>query len=209
MPGERGVRYMSLMQRYSGKDETRRQGDRKRNLTEKCKLQNGKVGATSWLRINDLLIFIIHNSKRGMIKNRKARHEYFIVETYEAGIVLKGDEVKSIRNGRANLADSYCKIVDGEVFLVGMHISPYEKSRQNLNPYRERKLLLNKNEIKRFYVKLEERGFTLIPLSLYFNNRGIAKVELGLCKGKRKHEKREAIRIREMEREARRKVKSE
>ncbi len=138
------------------------------------------------------------------IKNRKARHNYFILETYEAGIALKGSEVKSLRKGTADLRDSYCVIEDGEVFVVGMYIAPYDSAMGRLPTRRKRKLLLNKREIKRMYNRVSERGFTLIPLSLYFNENGIAKLEIGSCKGKVKYEKRERIKELDMRREARR-----
>ncbi|MDO9576231.1 MAG: SsrA-binding protein SmpB [bacterium] len=138
------------------------------------------------------------------IENRKARHTYFILETYEAGIALKGSEVKSLRSGKADLRDSYCVIEDGEVFAVGMYIAPYEDAMNAIPPRRKRKLLLNKREIKRLYGKVQEKGFTLIPLSLYFNENGIVKVKIALCKRRAKYEKRERIKERDMQKEARR-----
>ena len=138
--------------------------------------------------------------------NRRALHDYEILEKVEAGLVLLGPEVKSLREGRANLSDSYAVLRRGEAFLVNAHVSPYDKAgRDNPDPRRERKLLLNKNEIARLTVKVAERGLTLVPLSLYFKN-GRAKVELGLARGKRVHDKREAIRRREQEREMTRAV---
>ncbi|NLW78378.1 MAG: SsrA-binding protein SmpB [Ruminococcaceae bacterium] len=122
--------------------------------------------------------------------NRKARHEYFVLESLEAGIELVGTEVKSIRMGNVNLKDSWVDIRDGEAFLVGMHVSPYEKGNIfNRDPERKRKLLLHKNEIRRLYSDLKTKGLTLIPLSLYFNKSNV-KVELGLCKGKKLYDKR-------------------
>jgi len=138
------------------------------------------------------------------IENRKARHTYFILETYEAGIALKGSEVKSLRSGKADLRDSYCVIEDGEVFAMGMYIAPYEDAMNAIPPRRKRKLLLNKREIKRLYGKVQEKGFTLIPLSLYFNENGIVKLKIALCKGRAKYEKRERIKERDMQKEARR-----
>ena len=138
--------------------------------------------------------------------NRRALHDYEILEKVEAGLVLLGPEVKSLREGRANLSDSYAVLRRGEAFLVNAHVSPYDKAgRDNPDPRRERKLLLNKNEIARLAVKVAERGLTLVPLSLYFKN-GRAKVELGLARGKRVHDKRETIRRREQEREMTRAV---
>lgn len=133
--------------------------------------------------------------------NRKARHDYEIVETYEAGIVLKGTEVKALREGRANLKDSYARIKDGEIFLLNAHISPYAYGNvNNHDPERERKLLMHKREIMRLLGKVKERGYTLIPLSLYFNDRNKVKVELALAKGKSSYDKREAIKRRDEKR---------
>ncbi len=138
---------------------------------------------------------------QAIAKNRRARFEYEIFDTFEAGISLLGPEVKSLRAGRANLSDSYATIRRGEVYLRNAHISPYkEAGRDNPDPRRERKLLLHRREINRLTGKLAERGFTLVPLRLYFME-GRAKVELGLARGKRQHDKRETIRRREMERE--------
>lgn len=134
-------------------------------------------------------------------RNRKAYFEYHIDDLYEAGLVLKGTEVKSLRLGKANIEDSYARFRDGEVFLLNAHISPYpHASTENHEPTRPRKLLLHRQEMKRLLGKLTERGYTLIPLKLYFKN-GHAKVELGLAKGKKKFDKRESIRRREEQRE--------
>lgn len=136
--------------------------------------------------------------------NRKARHLYEILETVEAGLELLGPEVKSLRAGRASLGDAYARIRGGEAWLVGAHISPYEQAgRENPEPTRERKLLLHRREIARLGGKVAERGFTLVPLRLYFKN-GRAKVELALARGKRTYDKREAIRRREEDRSLRR-----
>jgi len=136
--------------------------------------------------------------------NRRARHEYEILDTFEAGIALLGPEVKSLRNGKANLTDGYAFIRRSEVFLANVHIGPYEKAwRDNVEPRRQRKLLLHRAEISRLEGKVAERGLTLIPLRLYFKN-GRAKVELGLCRGKQRHDKRESIRQRESERDLQR-----
>jgi SsrA-binding protein len=133
--------------------------------------------------------------------NRRARFEYEILETFEAGIALLGPEVKSLREGRANLADAYATVRRGEVLLVHLHISPYEQAgRDNPDPRRDRRLLLHRAEIRRLTGKVAERGFTLVPLRLYWKN-GRAKVELALARGKRLHDKREAIRRRESDRE--------
>lgn len=137
------------------------------------------------------------------IANRKARYNFFIFEKYEAGIALEGPEVKSIREGKASLAESFCKVEKGGIFIHDMHISPYEKSRISLEPKRKRRLLLHKNEIKKLYTKQHERGFTIVPLCLYFNQRGIAKIEIAVSRGKRTYEKRDAIKERELKRELR------
>ncbi len=134
-------------------------------------------------------------------QNKKARHNYSIEDTYQAGIALVGTEVKSLREGRANLGDSYGRIKNGEVFLVDAHISPYSHAnRFNHDPLRTRKLLLHKKEIRRLIGKVQEKGFTLIPLRLYFSN-GKAKVELGLAKGKKLFDKRETLKRKTMERD--------
>ena len=134
-------------------------------------------------------------------QNRKARHNYFIEQTYEAGIVLKGTEVKSLRLGRANLKDSYVKIQNGEVFAHNMHIGDYPFAYyDNHEPERIRKLLLHKHEIKKLYGKVNEMGYSLIPLKLYFQN-GKAKMTLAIAKGKRLYDKRETIKKRDEKRD--------
>lgn len=140
--------------------------------------------------------------------NRKAYHDYFIQETYEAGISLKGTEVKSLREGKANLKDSYVLIKNSEAFLLNCHISPYSHGNiQNHEPLRTRKLLLHKREIEKLWGKIRETGLTLIPLKIYFS-RGKAKVEIGLAKGKRQYEKRDSIKKKEAKREIERHLKS-
>ena len=134
--------------------------------------------------------------------NRKAYHNYHIEENIEAGISLYGTEIKSLRHGKANLADSYATIKDGEAFLLNAHISPYSHGNiQNHDPLRTRKLLLHKKEISKLQGKLTNKGYTLVALKIYFTEKGIAKVELGLAKGKRQYEKKEAIKEREARRE--------
>ena len=141
-------------------------------------------------------------------KNRKARHDYFILEQMEAGIALQGTEVKSLRAGRANLKDSFARVQEGQVWLYGAHISPYDQgNRFNHDPERPRRLLLHKREIWRLMGRVQEKGLTLVPLSLYFK-RGNVKVELGLAKGKAEYDKREAIARRESDREIARALKS-
>ena len=150
--------------------------------------------------------------EKGHIKiiaeNRKARRDYFIVDEYEAGLVLLGTEVKSLRQGRANLKDSYARIKDGELFVYQLHIAPYPFAYyDNHDPLRPRKLLLHKHEIKRLYGKMNEKGHTLIPLKLYFKS-GKAKILLALAKGKRKYDKREAIKRRDAQRDLDRQTKN-
>jgi SsrA-binding protein len=137
--------------------------------------------------------------------NRRAYHEYHVLETYEAGIALVGTEVKALREGKANLQDSFARIEHGEVLLHHCHIQPYSHGNiQNHDPLRVRKLLLHRNEIQRLLGKTQEQGLTLIPLKLYFNKVGRAKVELGLAKGKTGPDKRESIKRREATREIQR-----
>lgn len=136
--------------------------------------------------------------------NRRARHEYFIEETYEAGLVLSGTEVKSIRGGRVSLAEAFARIDDGEAWIHNMQISPYEQgNRYNLPPTRKRKLLLHKSQIGTLIVKTQAKGMTLVPLQLYFK-RGHAKIELGVGRGKKLHDKRETIAKRDTQREIQR-----
>ena len=138
--------------------------------------------------------------------HRKARFEYEILETVEAGIALLGPEVKSLRAGNASLADAYAVVRRGEIWLVGAHISPYpQASRENPDPRRERKLLLHRSEIERLAGRVAERGLTLVPLQIYFRD-GRVKLEVALARGRRRHDKRQAIREREEERLVRRTV---
>jgi len=139
--------------------------------------------------------------------NRKARHDYHIEETFEAGIALQGTEVKSLRDGRANLKEAYAEVQGGEVFLVGCHISPYEAgNRFNHDPLRKRKLLLHRQEIRGLIGKVQQKGLTLIPLAFALKGRRV-KVELALAKGKRAFDKREVVRRREADREIARALK--
>lgn len=140
------------------------------------------------------------SSERAIVTNRKALHDYFILDRLEAGIALKGTEVKSLRQGGANLQDGYAMIRNGEVWLIGMHVSPFEKGNiNNHDPKRDRKLLLHKKEIRKLIGRTSEKGLTLIPLRVYFKNN-IVKVELGIARGKKSYDKREAIAKREIER---------
>ncbi len=139
--------------------------------------------------------------KKVLSENRKARFDYSIIESYQAGIVLKGTEVKSIRLGHVNLKDSFARIDKGEIWLYNMHISPYEQGgRYNLNPIRERKLLLKTNEMKKLIGRVQEKGLTLIPLKIYLMGNWV-KVDLALAKSKKVFEKRESIKKKEVQRE--------
>ncbi len=140
--------------------------------------------------------------------NRKARRDYEILETLEAGMELKGSEVKSLRMGKINLDDSFVRFEAGQAVLYNTHISPYEQaSYLNVEPARLRRLLLHKKQILKLALQLAQRGFTLVPLKVYFNDRGVAKLELALCKGKKIYDRREDIKRKETERELRRVVK--
>jgi len=139
-------------------------------------------------------------------ENRKAFHDYFVEQRYEAGIILTGTEIKSIRAGKVNLKDSYADIQDGEVWLNQMHISPYEQgNRFNHDPLRKRKLLLHKAEIAKLAGKVQQQGMTLIPLKIYLK-QGLAKIELGLCKGKKIYDKREDLAKRDAKRQMEREL---
>ena len=139
-------------------------------------------------------------------RNRKARHEFDILETLEAGMELRGPEVKSIRAGHVSFQDAFARVDRGEVWLHSLHISPYEQAnRFNVDPVRPRRLLLNRQEIRRLAAKVDEKGLTLVPLDIHFS-RGYAKVTLGVARGRKLHDKREALKRRQQEREARRAV---
>ena len=141
-------------------------------------------------------------------QNKKARHDYFVLETYEAGIELFGTEVKSIRKGRVNLKDSWCSIDGGEIFVNGMHVSPYEQGNIfNRDPMRVKRLLMHKREINRLYGTVKQQGLTLVPLSVYFL-KGRAKLEIGLCKGKKVYDKRETMAQRDAKRDMERAMKN-
>ena len=139
------------------------------------------------------------------IRNRSAFHEFFIEDKYDAGMVLTGTEVKALRSGKASFNDSFCTIDQGEVWLRNLHISEYEfGSYANHPPMRERKLLLRKREIKKLVNKLKDKGYTLVPLKIWFNEKGFAKIQIGLAKGKKLHDKRASIKEREAQRELKR-----
>jgi SsrA-binding protein len=142
------------------------------------------------------------------VKNRSAFHEYFIDDKYEAGMVLLGTEVKSLRAGKASFNDSYCVVHKGEIWIRSLHIAEYSHgTMNNHDPVRERKLLLQKREIKKIESKLKEKGYTLVPLRIYFNDKNLVKAEIGLAKGKKLHDKRETLRQKDAEREMKRHLK--
>ena len=141
-------------------------------------------------------------------QNRKAHHDYYVEEKYEAGIELAGTEVKSVRAGTLNLKDSYCSVKEGELFVHGMHISPYEKGNIfNKDPVRPRRLLMHKREIRKLHALVKQDGYTLVPLSVYFKDARV-KVEVGLCKGKKNYDKRDAAAQRDAKREMDRAIKT-
>ena len=147
------------------------------------------------------------NEKQIIANNKKAYHDYFVLETYEAGIELYGTEIKSIRNGRVNLKDSFCSVDDGEMFVIGMHISPYEMgNRFNRDPMRKKRLLLHKREIMKLFGESQQQGLSIIPLSLYLS-KGRAKLEIGLCKGKKLYDKREKKKKKDSDRQIERTLK--
>lgn len=140
--------------------------------------------------------------------NKKAYHDYFIEETYEAGIVLTGTEIKSVRKGKVSIKESYAKIYNGEMMLLGMNISPYEQgNRYNVDPLRDRKLLLHKQEIRKLIGYTTMKGLTIVPLKMYINEEGRAKVEIGVARGKKNYDKREDIARRDAQRDMDRKMK--
>ena len=138
--------------------------------------------------------------KKVIAKNKKAKFDYHILDTYEAGIVLKGSEVKSVRQSKVSLSDAFAQVLGGEIFLFNMHISPYEKTQDNLDAKRDRKLLLKKSEIRKIDGKLKNKGLTLIPLEVY-TKKNLVKISLAVAKGKKKYEKREKIIKKEQKRE--------
>ena len=146
-------------------------------------------------------------STKTITQNKKAHHDYFVLESYEAGIELCGTEVKSLRAGKVNLKDSWCNIVDGEIFVNGMHISPYDHGNIfNRDPMRVRKLLMHKKEINKLFGTLQQQGLSLIPISLYFKGSKV-KVQVGLCKGKKLYDKRATIADRDAKRNIQRTLK--
>lgn len=149
----------------------------------------------------------MNENSRTVAQNKKAYHDYFVLEEYEAGIELFGTEVKSIRQGRVNLKDAWCSIDNGEIFVNGMHISPYEQGNIfNRDPLRKKKLLMHKKEIHKLYGTIKQQGLTLIPLSVYFK-KGKAKIKVGLCKGKKIYDKRDVAAKKEANRSIDREIK--
>lgn len=147
--------------------------------------------------------------KKIIAQNKKAWHDYFVDETYEAGIALTGTEIKSVRAGKVNLKDSYCSFEGGEIFAVGVHISPYEQgNRYNHIPLRDKKLLLHRREILKLQGKVQQKGFSVVPLSLYFSGSYV-KMEIGLCRGKKLYDKRESDAKREADRMMERRMKGD
>jgi SsrA-binding protein len=145
------------------------------------------------------------HARKVVAQNRRARHDYLIEDSLEAGLMLSGSEVKSLRLGRGSIKEAYAREMGGEIYLVNAHIPPYEAAnRFNHAPRRPRKLLLHRREIKRLHGQIQREGYTLVPLQLYFNPRGIAKLELGLARGKRKVDKREAEKKRDWQRKKQR-----
>jgi len=157
-------------------------------------------------RLPDTILYLLFvRISMAEIKNRSAHFEYFIDNKYDAGMVLTGTEVKSLRDGKANFNDAYCYINKGEVWIKNLHIAEYAHGTvNNHDPMRERKLLLQKREIRKIESKLKEKGYTLVPLRIYFNEKKLAKMEIGLGKGKKVYDKRETIKQRDTEREMKR-----
>ena len=148
-------------------------------------------------------------AKKIIASNKKARHDYFIENTYEAGLVLTGTEIKSIRQGKVNLKESYARVENGEIFVYSMNISQYDHGNiYNVDPMRPRKLLLNKSEIRKIDSVLQQQGLTLIPLSIYLNEKGMAKLEIGIARGKKLYDKRQDIAKRDANRNIDRMMKS-
>ena len=152
---------------------------------------------------------VAEKGQKIIAQNRKAYHDYFVDERYEAGIALFGTEVKSVRGGAVNLKDAYCTVKDGELYAIGIHISPYEKGNIfNREPRRDRKLLMHKREIAKLGGLMTQKGYTLVPLSLYFSGKNV-KVEVGLCRGKKLYDKRDALAEKQTNREIDRRMRDQ
>ena len=144
-------------------------------------------------------------NRKMLAVNKSARHDYFIEEIYEAGLVLTGTEIKSIRRGKVSIGESFAKIIEGELFIIGMNIKPYEQgNRYNVDPIRPRKLLVHKKELRELFDETRREGLTIVPLNLYINDKGIAKMEIALARGKKLYDKRESIAERDADRRMRR-----
>jgi SsrA-binding protein len=142
-----------------------------------------------------------HPNRKMLAVNKSARHDYFLLEVIEAGLVLTGTEIKSLRQGKVSLGESYVRVMDGELMIIGMNIKPYEQgNRFNVDPMRTRKLLVHKKEIQSLYAEIKREGLTIVPLSIYLNDRGIAKMEIALAKGKKLYDKRATLAERDVER---------
>ena len=142
-----------------------------------------------------------HPNRKMLAVNKSARHDYFILEIIEAGLVLTGTEIKSLRQGKVSLAESYVRVLDGELFVIGMNIKPYEQgNRYNVDPMRSRKLLVHKKELNSLYAETKREGLTIVPLNIYLNDRGKAKMEIALAKGKKLYDKRDTLAARDAER---------
>ena len=148
------------------------------------------------------------NNNTVNIKNKRAEHEYFLMDRLTAGIVLTGTEIKSIRNGKASLADSYCSFKDQELFVIGMHIAEYDKGTyNNHDPKRDRKLLLTARELRKLKNKVQEKGLTIIPVVLYINEKGLAKLDIALARGKHYYDKRESLKTKDSKRDIEKQLK--
>ena len=148
------------------------------------------------------------NNNNISIKNKRAEHEYFLMERLTAGIVLTGTEIKSIRNGKASLADAYCTFKNEELFVVGMHIAEYDKGTyNNHDPKRDRKLLLTARELRKLKIKVQEKGLTIIPVVLFINEKGLAKVDIALARGKHYYDKRESLKTKDSKRDVEKQLK--
>ncbi|MDR0875711.1 MAG: SsrA-binding protein SmpB [Clostridiales Family XIII bacterium] len=140
-------------------------------------------------------------NRKMLAVNKSARHDYFLLEVIEAGLALTGTEVKSLRQGKVSLGESYVRVMDGELFVIGMNIKPYEQgNRFNVDPLRTRKLLVHKRELNSLYAEIKREGLTIVPLCIYLNDRGIAKMEIALAKGKKLYDKRQTLAERDVER---------
>lgn len=155
-----------------------------------------------------LILMALNNKIRYVVRNRKARHDYTIQDTVEAGIELRGCEVKSLRAGKVNISDAYAVIENAQLFLKKLHISPYKMAQDEIDPLRTRRLLMHKKEIRKLTAEIDQKGKTLIPLSIYFKGN-IAKIELALAVGRRKYDKREAISKQESDRRIRRAIRKD